>query len=320
MLLELLRRSFARRGKSKPPRTDPYGRGLEEYQRRSYLKALAALREALQAAPSNADAYYLIARCYQKLDDEVQMHAALQAALGVKADHLPTHQLLSSLALPGPDYRHRLAEIHGYLQPRTYLEIGVASGRTVALADADTLVIGIDPKPMPEQPLGRNVTIFSERSSDFFAREGVRAVFKGQAIDLAFIDGMHHFEFALQDFIAIERLSARSSTILIHDTYPLDRVTSHRERTTAFWSGDIWRLVLALKKYRPDLSVHTIATGPSGLTIVRNLNPASNILRELSESIVSEYLNVDYSVIEHSKSDMLNLVVNDWFHLERVLA
>src|SRR5258706_5348979 len=58
-------------------------------------------------------------------------------------------------------------------------------------------------------------------------------------------------------------------------TCALPIFTAARERVDAFWSGDVWKLVPCLKKYRPDLSIHTIASAPTGLPVIRNLDPAS---------------------------------------------
>ena len=92
--------------------------------------------------------------------------------------------------------------------------------------------------------------MFALTSDDFFAQQDVRSAFGGRALDLAFIDGMHRFEFALRDFINIERLCSANSVILMHDCYPLDARTAQRERQTGFWSGDIWRLVMLLREQR----------------------------------------------------------------------
>jgi hypothetical protein len=85
------------------------------------------------------------------------------------------------------------------------------------------------------------------------------------------------------------------------------------------WSGDVWRLLLVLKKYRPDLAIHTIATAPTGLTIIRQLDPASRVLAERMEEIVEEFLAIDYSVLNDDKPIKLNLVPNDWQQIERLL-
>jgi hypothetical protein len=47
---------------------------------------------------------------------------------------------------------------------------------------------------------------------------------------------MHHFEFALRDFANTERHCTPQSTILIHDTYPLNRV-HRRARSPARLPG-----------------------------------------------------------------------------------
>jgi hypothetical protein len=134
----------------------------------------------------------------------------------------------------------------------------------------------------------------------------------GRRVDMAFIDGMHHFEFALRDFANIERLSRPDTVVLIHDCWPLDRRTAERERCTQFWSGDIWRLILVLKRHRPDLRVHTIAAPPTGLGIVLDLDPSSRILLDEHERLVAEHLALDYSCLETDKKEKLGFFPNEW--------
>jgi hypothetical protein len=223
---------------------------------------------------------------------------------------LAVHSQLAQKTLPGEHYQKVLTAIHTRLKPRTYIEIGIDAGLTLALARPETQAIGVDPAPKISAPPGPNQKIFRLKSDDFFAGTDVKKEFGGRPVDLAFIDGMHLFEFALRDFIAVERLCTRDSTILLHDTYPLDRLTAERNRQTIFWSGDIWRTVLAIKKYRPDLSIHTIATQPTGLTIIRGLDPESRVLAERVDEIVAEFLALDYAVLDHDKAAALNLTPN----------
>jgi hypothetical protein len=131
---------------------------------------------------------------------------------------------------------------------------------------------------------------------------------------------MHLFEFALRDFIAIERLCTRESTVLVHDTYPLNSVTAERERESIFWSGDIWRLVLALKKYRPDLSIDTLAAAPSGLTIIRGLDPDSRVLADRRDAIIAEFLALDFSILDADKTTTLNVVPNTTDQIRKSLG
>jgi len=221
------------------------------------------------------------------------------------------HKAMADAAMPGPYYTEVLKWLHARLKPRAYLETGVASGKTIVLAAPQTRAVGVDPQPKIAVPLGPNVTIVPSTSDDFFARADAAELLGRRPVDLAFIDGMHHFEYALRDFAGIERLADPRGTILLHDCYPLDRQTAARERTTVFWSGDCWRTILALKKYRPDLAIHTLAAAPTGLALVRRLDPGSRALAERMDEIVAEFMAVDYAVLEADKAGMLNLFPND---------
>jgi len=295
-------------------------RGLIDFQRGSFASALAAFRSAAGHSPKNPYFQFQVAACYYMLGDFAQARIYGEAALALHPNYMSAHSLLAQIALPGPRYTDVLAQIHRRLAPRTYLEIGVATGSTIALAGASTAAIGVDPDPKIDKSLGSNVRIYSLTSDEFFGQHDVIREFGGQPVDLAFIDGMHNFEFALRDFVAIERYCTSRSVVLVHDCYPLDRRSAERDRVTTFWSGDIWRLVLALKKYRTDLAIHTIATAPTGLTMVLNLDRDSRILAERMDDIVSEFLAIDYSVLDADKPGVLSLVSNDWQQIDSLLT
>jgi predicted O-methyltransferase YrrM len=227
-------------------------------------------------------------------------------------DYSRAYKLMSRLTLPGEDYFAVLGRIHQYLQPRTYLEIGVSRGRSLERVLPQTAVIGIDPEPKLAKPLGSNQKLFTATSDDFFAQHDPRSEFGGRPVDMAFIDGMHRFEFALRDFINVERYCAPSSVILMHDCYPLDARTAQREQQSGFWSGDIWRLLLLLRERRPDLVVRTIGTPPTGLGIVLNPNPDSRLLSANVDELLREYLARDFSVLEGRQAAALGLVPNEW--------
>ncbi|HEX4647230.1 MAG TPA: class I SAM-dependent methyltransferase [Steroidobacteraceae bacterium] len=229
-----------------------------------------------------------------------------------QSDYSRAYALMARLAMPGEDYLHVLGRIHRHLEPRTYLEIGVARGDSLALVLPSTLAIGIDPQPNLRKAPAAHHRIFAATSDEFFARQDVLEELGGRAIDLAFIDGLHRFEQALRDFINVERLCARSSVILVHDCCPLDARTAQREQVTGFWSGDIWRLLLLLRERRPDLLVHTIAAPPTGLGIVLNPDPDSRALSDQFEELTREYLAKDYAVLEGFKARSLGLVANHW--------
>jgi hypothetical protein len=233
--------------------------------------------------------------------------------------HLRAHHVLADLEFPGEGYFRILARIHEYLKPATYLEIGVDQGRSFEIVSPETLALGVDPNPRPQKPLGPRQKVFAKTSDDFFEQCDVASELDGKSLDLAFIDGMHQFEFALRDFVNIEKYCSADSIVLIHDVYPIDATSAARERASWFWSGDIWRLILALKKYRPDLSVNVIAARPTGLAIVQNLDPHSRVLVERQHEIVEEFLALDISVLDGRKDQMLNRFPNDWASIARLI-
>lgn len=229
------------------------------------------------------------------------------------ADYSRAYTLMSQLALPGEDYFHVLARIHKYLRPHTYLEIGVSRGESLRLVGRGTQVLGIDPQPNLAAAPPANVRIYRETSDDFFAKFSPSAELGGAAVELAFIDGLHRFEYALRDFLNVERACAPASVILIHDCYPLDERTAQREQVTGFWSGDVWRLLLLLRRERPDLTVRTIATRPTGLGIVLNPDPGSRVLAGRLDELTAQYLATDFSVLAAAgQARALGLLENHW--------
>ena len=222
----------------------------------------------------------------------------------------PGAAFAQSAEIGGEHYHAVMARIFEQLRPRTYVEIGIFTGRSLQLAKPPTLAVGIDPDPRLPVPPASNHRIFAETSDDFFAHRDLRAEFGGLPVDLAFIDGMHHFECALRDFANLERACTRDSTILIHDCYPRDRETAERTAHRTFWSGDIWRLVVLLKKYRPDLMIDVIGAPPTGLGVVRNLDPGSRYLIDHHDRLCEEFLAVDYAYLDRDKVQKLNLIPN----------
>lgn len=267
------------------------------------------------ARPQFASAAALAARDAGRL---ARARRYAERALRVDPTLDEMHRLLSGLSLGGEDYLALLARLHEHLRPRTYVEIGVFRGKSMQLVRPGTAAIGVDPEPRLDAPLPPNVRLFTETSDAFFARD-VRAHLGGLPVDLAFIDGMHHFEFALRDFMNLERLCTRGSTILVHDCFPCHESVARRERVTTFWTGDVWRLVVLLRTVRPDLSVHTIAAPPSGLCLVRNLDPASKVIRDNLDRLCAEYLALDFAHLRESAAEELSLYPNDWARVRELL-
>jgi hypothetical protein len=283
-------------------------------------EGVADLMRAVALAPDNAPCMFELAMAWYDLGDNDRALEYCERARQVAPGFAAPRWLQAQIILGGEYYFDVLQRIHAEVKPRTYLEIGVFKGESLSFAKPPTQAIGIDPEPQLVVPLATNQRVFAETSDAFFTGRDLGVEFGGLPVDLAFIDGMHHFEFALRDFANVERYCTSESTILIHDCYPLDRETARRDGSPPFWSGDIWRLIVLLKKYRPDLAIHTIGTPPTGLAVVRNLDPDSRFLTGNHDRLCQEFLALDYAYLDDHKAGKLNLVANEWEKIRAVLG
>jgi hypothetical protein len=185
-------------------------------------------------------------------------------------------------------YLSLLERIHETLRPRTYLEVGVNKGSSLTRIPLETLAIGIDPVAAIRTPVNASAKLYFETSDDFFAHHDPIVEFGGRRIDSAFIDGAHVFESALRDFANIERFCSPQSIILIHDCYPQRPEYATLVRNTANWGGDVWKLVVALRRWRPDLDLTVAAVGGTGLGMATNLDPNNRVIFEEFDGIVAE--------------------------------
>jgi tetratricopeptide (TPR) repeat protein len=297
--------------KTAPPQVeDRYLRGVAMLKVGRYEEALAHFVFARDTDPRSAWHHVAVGLTHYHLADADKALACCQAALEIAPDFEPARRLRWCMGLHGENYYDVLSRIHTCLKPRTYVEIGVGSGSSVGLANPDTCIVAIDPNPA--QPLALDGILYRETSDDFFAKHDLQAVLRGLPVDLAFIDGMHLFEFALRDFINLERYCTPHSLILMHDTYPLTEELGDRHVRPSSWVGDVWKTIVALREYRPELRIETVVTPPSGLTLIRNLDPSSRVLPRNLEAICTRYSELRYADLVNSSGSTLNLSPNNW--------
>jgi hypothetical protein len=205
-------------------------------------------------------------------------------------------------------YLEFMQALHRRLAPRTYLEIGVAEGHSLALSRCRS--IGIDPAFRVDQQLVAPVSLFRCPSDEYFARLGAQRErpFGELPVDLGYIDGMHHFEFALRDFIGLEHHAAPSSVIAFDDVLPRNQAEAARDRTTWPWTGDVFRVQYALAEHRPDLLQVCVDTEPTGTLLVAKLDPASEVLAERFDEIVREYVQPNPQPIPGEILDRANAI------------
>lgn len=196
--------------------------------------------------------------------------------------------------------RHEfLTALHQMLQPKVYLEIGVQHGTSLRLAGPDTWAMGIDPNPLYEPPVASYQQVLRMTSDEFFARadaliaEGTPAP---APVDLGFIDGMHLVEYALRDFIGLERLSSPTGVIVFDDVLPTTQAMAARDQCPGDWTGDIWRIDEILTKYRLDLDLWLVDTFPTGLLVATNLDPTNRRLTDHADNIATRWPPEDTTV------------------------
>lgn len=204
----------------------------------------------------------------------------------------------------GDCHKHDLLEFfHTHLQPEFYFEIGVDEG--LSLARAQGKALGVDARPelnlaveLPDQAQILGI------SSDAFFREQAQQAFTLPP-DLAFIDGMHLFEFALRDFMNLERYAAPYSLVGIDDIYPCHPIQAERRRRSGAWAGDVWKLLPVLQTYRPDLTLITLPCSTTGLLLIAGLDANNTQLQDHYEQIIQDYqadLPVPESILQRSGS------------------
>lgn len=201
----------------------------------------------------------------------------------------------------GKPYHEVLAFLSKARDVERYVEIGVCGGKTFANISCN-VAVGIDPNYLLNSNIMLNkkrAFLFQMTSDVFFRSEDLTRYLRG-APDFAFLDGMHKFEYLLRDFINIERVCARHSLVAMHDCLPLNELMANRSQDLAqelgagtvyekWWTGDVWKLIPILKKFRPDLKLIAVNAPPTGLLLITGLNPLSTSLQDNYVEIVQEF-------------------------------
>ena len=211
--------------------------------------------------------------------------------------------------LKGPAYREFVRAVVQQKAARNYLEVGVHNGSTLALIDCPA--IGVDPAfVFDRNPVGRKrvMHLYQMGSDEYFRDHDPRAVF-GSPVDVAFLDGMHQFEYLLRDFMNTERVCDRNGVIMMDDCMPVNlEMTERKHRPeqrkdkgiAGWWTGDVWKVVSILREYRPDLRITPVDVTPTGSIVVSNLDPSSTVLADAYFEIMDRFaaLEMDEAAFE----------------------
>jgi hypothetical protein len=170
---------------------------------------------------------------------------------------------------------------------KNYLEIGVFNGHIffriqsrfkVAVDPAFQFGSGRKAGKLLLNPYNLYNRYFEKTSDDFFASDAPN-LFAEKKIELALIDGMHEFDFALRDVENTLRYSAEDAVLLLHDCNPITKegACSFREWEergfSGVWNGDVWKVLLYLRSLRKDLTSFVLDTDHGLGVVVKQKNP-----------------------------------------------
>ena len=195
-----------------------------------------------------------------------------------------------------------LIRAHRFLRPSFYAEIGVEYGRSLRLADCPAL--GIDPAPQLTEPIGDRHELCLTTSDDFFWLTDHPK--RTPPIDLCYVDGMHQIEYAMRDFMYVERLCHKGSVIVVDDIYPAHELQGARIRQSRFWTGDVWKMIPILQNVRPELILLPLDTSPTGSLLVLGTDPENSELWDRYDVLMDWSINfiteVPTSIVDRTES------------------
>ncbi len=219
---------------------------------------------------------------------------------------------------------NRITVINALMKQRrlkNYLEIGVFNGH-VFFRVKSKFKIAVDPEFAFDgmrklvktviNPYNLFNKYYQKTSDEFFANDA-QNVFAEKKIQLAFIDGMHEYSFALRDVENTLRYLADNGVIVMHDCNPAKRenAISFKEWKTngsGDWNGDVWKTILNLRSMRDDINVFVL-DNDFGLGIITKRKPENRL--SFSEKEIDAFTFEDFDI--HRK-EWLNLKPVEYFY------
>lgn len=204
--------------------------------------------------------------------------------------------------LPGAIFRHAVSQICTAIDARAFLQIGDGLGDVTDEVLADVIWLDAKRGQKTEPPAVRLRTfLFNAHADRFFGQHRLGDVIGGQ-LDVALFGGRQLVEQWLRNFIAVEAACRPTSCVILPDCLPLNPRMAERSFRVdesepawmrGFWTGDVWKLLPILHRYRPDLRIFTLDCSPCGLVCCSNLDPQSGKLAQVAAQALDEMEAVD---------------------------
>jgi Methyltransferase domain len=194
---------------------------------------------------------------------------------------------------------------------KNYLEIGVLNGYIFFQIKCKNKT-AVDPF-FQLQAIRHNLTnirnkYFEKKSNDFFA-EDAPSIYKPGSLDIAFVDGMHEFSYALKDAENCLKYIADNGIIILHDCNPQSAEAEcsfadwENRKFAGEWNGDTWKAITYLIRNRPDLDIFTIDADYGLGIITKAKQPRPNCKPTTFEEIDA----LSYDDLNNNRQEYLNL-------------
>lgn len=208
--------------------------------------------------------------------------------------------LISRNQLSDISYKDILRQIFITYEYENYLEIGTNVGNSMRFAKNHC--IGVDPNFIVKQDIitdKKTLSLYQTPSDDFFEQYAPK-IYGESKIDLAFIDGLHVSDQVIRDFHNVMRYSYDKTVVLLHDVIPRTYETSLKNRTTRFWTGDVWRACQVIMDAYTNMNFVYINCPPSGLLMVWHKNGTMQSPENIDcKSLENQAMNLQDREVSH---------------------
>ena len=213
-----------------------------------------------------------------------------------------------------------------------YLEIGVSIG-TVFFRVKCAKKIAVDPSFgfSKFKILTRTLRLgnysnlsarYFEKTSDDFFKDDAPSVLN-DTVDIALIDGMHEYGYALRDIENTLKYLSPNGVIIVHDCNPKTQENAcsfHEWKERGFtgeWNGDVWKAIVNLRSSKPDLDIF-VADIDQGLGIITKRNTLES--PSLPNRSYEEVGNLSFEEFSKNRNEWLNLkpasFLNTYFNID----
>jgi hypothetical protein len=203
-----------------------------------------------------------------------------------------------------------------------YLEIGVFNGH-IFFKVKSNFKIAVDPEFRFDfaRKFGKTLinpnnffNTYIEKTSDDFFEQDAKHLLAKKKIDIALIDGMHEYAFALRDVENTLQYMSDDAVIIMHDCNPLTKEAAFSfaewkaRDFKGVWNGDVWKTIVHLRSLRNDINVFVLDCD-FGLGIITKRKP-ENVLKFSA----GEINNFSYEDLDKNRKEWLNLKPENYFY------